>query len=84
MNDTFPTKVDPLFAKDRRFITTRFIKVYNEKEAAEALGISRITLQRIRLRGGISFSRVGNSIRYTAKNLTDFLAACERPAVRNC
>jgi len=68
---------------DRNFITTRFTKVYTEIEAAECLRVSRITLQRIRLRGEIAFSRVGGSrVVYTSKNLTDYLATREQAAFR--
>lgn len=55
------------------------LMVFTEKEAAKLLKVSRITLQRVRLGGGISFSRVGSSrVVYTQKNLTDYLTARER------
>ena len=55
-----------------------------ELEASAYLRISRQTLQRIRLRGEISFSRVGGTkVVYTLKNLSDYLASRERIAVNN-
>lgn len=55
------------------------LRVFTEIEAAKVLKVSRVTLQRVRLSGGISFSRVGSSrVVYTEKNLTDYLAARER------
>lgn len=67
----------------RRNITTNFPQVFTEPEAAKWLRVSRITLQRVRLRGEISFSRVGGvRVVYTYKNLTDYLASRERTAFK--
>jgi len=54
---------------------------FTEAEAAEWLRTSRVTLQRIRRRGEISFSRIGGSrIIYTRQNLNDYVASRERAA----
>lgn len=60
-------------------------QVFTEPEAARLLRISRVTLQRIRLRGEISFSRIGGTrVIYTEKHLGDYLAARERAAFHTC
>lgn len=52
--------------------------VLTEIEAANWLRISRITLQRIRLRGEIAFSRVGGTrVVYSLGQLKAYLAKCE-------
>jgi len=58
---------------------------FTEIEAAKWLKVSRITLQRIRLRNEIAFSRVGGTrVIYTLKHLEDYLASRERVAVNAC
>ncbi len=55
--------------------------IFTEPEAARWLKVSRITLQRIRLRGEIAFSRVGGTrVIYTQKHLIDYLNSRERAA----
>jgi excisionase family DNA binding protein len=49
-----------------------------EPEAARELRVSRITLQRLRLRGHVSYVRVGGQVRYTASHLKDYLKQQER------
>lgn len=57
---------------------------FTEPEAARWLKISRVTLQRIRLRGDIGFCRIGGTrVLYTSKHLEDYLTATERKALRN-
>lgn len=54
---------------------------YTEKEAARWLKVSRPTLQRIRLRGEIAFSRIGGTrVIYTTKHLSEYLVSRERAA----
>jgi len=54
-------------------------RTFTEPEAAGYLKISRQTLQRIRIRGEISFCRVGGTrVLYTHKHLEDYLASRER------
>ncbi len=56
----------------------------NEKEAAEFLGVSRITLLRKRGQGEIAFFRIGYRVLYSReKHLLPFLEKCEQlePAV---
>lgn len=57
--------------------------VFTEAEAARLLKVSRITLQRIRLRGEIAFSRVGGTrVIYTSRHLEEYLADREQAAFR--
>ena len=58
-------------------------KTYTEKEAAEALGFSVDTLQRMRAAGKIRYRRLGNGrgrIRYTQFDLEHYLESCEEGA----
>jgi excisionase family DNA binding protein len=55
-------------------------KLHTEAVAAEALGISIDTLQRLRRAGRIGFKRIGQGrgrIRYTESHLNDYLTSCE-------
>lgn len=54
-----------------------------EKQAADHLGVSIYTLQRIRKRGEIAFSKVGSGIRYTFQQLEDFSKNCEQSCSPN-
>lgn len=49
-----------------------------ESEAARMLGISKITLQRLRNRGEISHFRIGARVLYAPEHLKDYLADVER------
>lgn len=54
---------------------------FTEAEAAKWLKVSRITLQRARLRGEITFSRIGGCrVIYTRRHLEDYLTKRERAA----
>ncbi len=55
-------------------------KLLSEPEASSALGISKITLQRKRKDGDISFYRVGGRILYSPSHLEEYLAKCEQKA----
>ena len=45
-----------------------------EKEAAKFLGVSRITLLKIRQQGGIAYYRVGKKrVLYSTEHIQDFL-----------
>ena len=57
-----------------RFHTDEDRIAYSEKEAAALLGVTRTALRDERLRGRVEASKVGRQIRYTRKNLTDYLA----------
>jgi len=84
MSTELPQTIRPKDPLSLTTISTRHPQVFTEPEAANWLRVSRITLQRIRLRGEISFSRVGGTrVVYTIKNLTDYLASCERKALLN-
>jgi excisionase family DNA binding protein len=49
-----------------------------ESEAARMLGVSKITLQRLRNRGEISHFRIGARVLYSPEHLKDYLADVER------
>ncbi len=54
-------------------------QLLNEKQAANAMGISRITLLRKRNLGEIGFYRIGFRILYSwEKHLVPFLEKCEQ------
>lgn len=57
-------------------------KLLSEKEAAEFLGISKITLQRKRKVGEIDFYQIGSRILYHPDHLAAYLAKCEQKAER--
>ena len=55
---------------------------FSEEEAASYLKISRITIQRIRLRGEITFARIGGTrVVYTSQHLEQYICSRERAAV---
>ena len=48
-------------------------ELLTEEQAAKKLGVSAITLQRLRLRGRIECHKIGRLVRYTEKQLTEYL-----------
>ena len=59
-------------------------QIFTEAEAAKLLKISRVTLQRIRLRGEIAFARIGGTrVIYTNKHLEAYLHFRERAVFRD-
>ena len=50
----------------------------SEKQAANRLGIARITLLRAREAGRIRFFRIGTRVLYCQEHLSEFLKSCER------
>jgi excisionase family DNA binding protein len=58
-------------------------KNLSEREAAERLGISRLTLWRARQRGEIAFLRIGRRVLYSESHLNDFEQRDERCAARS-
>jgi excisionase family DNA binding protein len=52
----------------------------SEKEAAARLGISRITLLRMRAANRISFFRIGTRVLFSEDHLRTFLEGVERKA----
>jgi len=56
------------------------LKLLSEPEASSALGISKITLQRKRKDGAISFYRVGGRVLYSPSHLEEYLSKCEQKA----
>ncbi|MBK8304718.1 MAG: helix-turn-helix domain-containing protein [Chloracidobacterium sp.] len=53
-------------------------KRFTEKEAAEIIGISQMTLIRKRNSRAIAFYRIGNRILYGESHLNAFLKSCEQ------
>lgn len=49
-----------------------------EAEAAKLIGVSKVTLQRARKRGEVSYYRVGARVLYSMKHINDFLSGVER------
>ncbi len=56
------------------------VKLLSEPEASSVLGISKITLQRKRKDGSISFYRVGGRVLYSPNHLEEYLSKCEQKA----
>lgn len=50
----------------------------SEREAAKRLGVSRITMLRMRQDGRIKFYRIGTRVLFGDEHLRDFLASVER------
>jgi hypothetical protein len=55
-------------------------QIYTDKEAADYLRISQVTLWRERKGGKISFRRVASKIVYTNQDLEDYLERTKRDA----
>jgi predicted site-specific integrase-resolvase len=55
--------------------------IYTDKEAAEFLRISQVTLWRERKKGVISFSLVGSKIMYERGDLENYLRRTKQNAV---
>lgn len=51
---------------------------FNEREAAQRIGVSRITLLRARKRGEIGYYRIGSRVVYSESHIREFLAEAER------
>jgi excisionase family DNA binding protein len=68
------TEVQSLIAEQRKPTIS-----WPEDEAADILGVSKVTIQRLRREGKIGYTAVAGRARYTRKNLEDYL---ERNAMR--
>jgi predicted site-specific integrase-resolvase len=55
-------------------------QIYTDKEAAEYLRISQVTLWRERKKGKISFRRAASKIIYTQADLENYLSSTKREA----
>ena len=55
-------------------------KIYTDREAAEYLRISQVTLWRERKKGRISFRRAASKIIYTRADLESYLESTKRAA----
>lgn len=50
-----------------------FPQLLTEKEAADSLGVSIDTIQRMRKRGDIAFRKIGGRFKYTAEDLREYI-----------
>src|SRR5215216_5613233 len=75
-----PTKAAKEVTLTAANLTDRRLCLFNEKEACAVLGISAVTLWRLRRAGQISYRRVFNSLRYSEADLTEFLDRSKRAA----
>lgn len=55
-------------------------RIYTDREAAEYLRISQVTLWRERKKGKISFRRAASKIIYTQSDLENYLSSTKREA----
>jgi excisionase family DNA binding protein len=55
-----------------------FMETLSESNAAKVIGVSRLTLQRARKRGEISYYQVGTRILYAPRHIADYLASVEK------
>src|SRR5438309_1781404 len=62
--------------------TESYPNLLSEKQAAERLGVARITLLRAREAGRIRFFRIGTRVLYNQEQLNDFLTTCERKGAK--
>lgn len=53
-----------------------------EREFCSRVGISRITAWRLRVRGLLTYIRIGSKILYTERHIQAFLESCEQKAHR--
>lgn len=60
-----------------------YSKPLTEQEAADRLGVSKATIERIRKRGEIRFTKVGSRIRYRAEYVDEYLALQETAPCRS-
>lgn len=56
------------------------VETLTESAAARMLGVSKITLQRLRNRGEISHFRIGARVLYAPKHIQDYLSSVEQKA----
>jgi DNA-binding transcriptional MerR regulator len=54
------------------------VETLNESAAARMLGVSKVTLQRLRKRKLISHFRIGARVLYSPEHIRDFLKLIER------
>jgi predicted DNA-binding transcriptional regulator AlpA len=57
-------------------------KILNEKEFCEQIGLSRISVWRLRKAGKISYLQIGGSVKYTMRHVEEFIRLHERQAMR--
>ncbi|HEX8264584.1 MAG TPA: helix-turn-helix domain-containing protein [Pyrinomonadaceae bacterium] len=59
-------------------LTTTTEKRFTEKETAQILGLSPMTVRRRRENGELGFYKAGRRVLISEKHIADYLAACER------
>ncbi len=67
-----------LFTEDKRIMNEK--QIYTDREAAEYMRISQVTLWRLRKTGKISFRRAASKIIYTQLDLENYLDSTKREA----
>jgi excisionase family DNA binding protein len=55
-------------------------QLHNEKDVATMLGLSPITIHRLRRAGRLGFYRVGSRVLYSDNHIMSYLESVERPA----
>lgn len=53
---------------------------FSEKEFCEQVGLSRISVWRLRKAGKISYLQIGGSVKYTTRHVEEFIRSHERQA----
>ncbi|MFN7931086.1 MAG: helix-turn-helix domain-containing protein [Blastocatellia bacterium] len=57
--------------------------VFSEKEFCRRVGLSRVSVWRLRKAGKISYLQIGGSVKYTMRHVEEFLQAHERAAYKS-
>jgi excisionase family DNA binding protein len=57
------------------------VALLSEKEAAAMLGVSRLTLLRLRNSARISFYRIGRRVLFSADQIVDYLETVRQPVI---
>lgn len=56
--------------------TTALPRLFTEEEAARQLTVSKATLGRLRRGGRIAFRRIGEQVRYTQSDISEYIETC--------
>ena len=54
-------------------------KLYREKEVSALLGISLVTIWRLRKKGEISYRRISGTVRYSTSDIAEFVERSKCP-----
>lgn len=64
-------------------LKTREEILFSEREAARLLGVSRITVLRMRQQGRIGFYRIGTRVLFDRNHIAEFKSVCENKATES-